>query len=103
MQERQRSRATKERNDPLGGERPRAPAGRYPWSNEEWINERAQIQQDGIENDHRHALQRIAVYDVRADDGIPHLQTGGEEEERHLPDHPVVGFVDRDAPDDESD
>lgn len=87
------------------------------------IDERAQVEEDGVEGDHAHGLQGVAVDDVAADHGVADLDAGGDcgffcqsvllgrgakgrgvltEEKGDLSHYPMVALVDADAPDDQA-
>jgi len=40
------------------------------------VDEGAQVEEDGVEGDHAHRLQRVAVDDVAADHGVADLDAG---------------------------
>ena len=103
MQRRKHRYRRKECDDALRRKCPRPTRGDLPRRDEKGIDESREVEEDGIEGDDTHALQRVAVDDVRSDDGIAHLDTGGEKEEGDLADDPVVCAVNGYAPDYESD
>ena len=94
MQRRQHWHRRKERDDALRRKRPRPARRDLPRRDEEGVDEGGEIEEYRVEGNDAHALQRVAVDDVGRDDGVAHLDAGGEEEEGDLADDPVVRAVD---------
>lgn len=66
------------------------------------INECACVDEYSVKSDGTHGLEWVAVDDVTRDYGIAHLNTSGKNEEGNLAYYPVVGLVDADSPQDQT-
>ena len=103
MQGREHGHAHKEGEDPLRRKREGEAIRRLPGGNEERVRKGAEVQQDAVEGDDAHALERVSIHHITRHHGVAHLDAGRKQEEGDLANDPMVCFVDADAPDDQPD
>ena len=76
---------------------------RNPGVDEERISESTEIEDDRVECDDAHGLERVAVHDVGRQDRVAGLKAHREHEECELTDHPVPALFDACAPEHKAD
>ena len=103
MQGRKDRHTDEEGQDPLRRKREREAVLRLPGGDEERIRECGQVQEDAVEGDDAHALQRVGIHHIACHHRVAHLDPRCKQEEGDLADDPMVCFIDADAPDDQTD